>query len=261
MSLVSVDISSGGIATLTLNRADKLNAFSAAMMKDFLSVLGSLHQKAQSFEVRAVLICSAASPKAFCVGADLTERMAMSEVQVSDTLALQRKIMDSVAALPVPTIAVIDGAAFGGGLELALACDLRVASPTAQMGLTETGLAIIPGAGGTQRLTKLIGPAKAKELIFLAKRLQAGNALILGLVNEVAVDPLKAAQQWGESIAKAGPLAIPAAKEAIDGGQSLPLEEALNLERSCYEKVLHSQDRVEGLKAFAEKRPPVYKAR
>jgi enoyl-CoA hydratase/carnithine racemase len=168
-----------------------------------------------------------------------------------------------VAALPQPTIAVINGAAFGGGLELALACDLRVAASTASLGLTETSLAIIPGAGGTQRLRAVVGVARAKELIYTARRLDAHQALRIGLVNEVA-EPAAlraAAEARAASTAANGPLAVSAAKAAIDLADGPdPLAERLAGERALYlERVLPSRDRLEALAAFREKRRPVWR--
>jgi methylglutaconyl-CoA hydratase len=260
MKLVSLTAPEEGIAVLTLNRVDKLNALSHAMMDEFLAHLASLHKSCPDLTTRAVIVCSA-SPKAFCVGADLSERMKMNDKEVSDTLDKQRRIMDGIAALAAPTLAVVNGAAFGGGLELALACDLRVASPGAQMGLTETRLAIIPGAGGTQRLTRIVGLAKSKELIYLGRRIDGAEALSLGLVNACHDDPFAAALEWARTIRAGGPKALVAAKRAIDGGMSLELHDALDLERECYESVLKSEDRIEGLRAFAEKRNPAYKGR
>jgi enoyl-CoA hydratase/carnithine racemase len=168
-----------------------------------------------------------------------------------------------VAAFPRPVIAAINGAAFGGGLELALACDIRIAAVSAEMGLTEVRLGIIPGAGGTQRLARLAGVAAAKELILTGRRVSATRAYGLGIVSEVvpAEGLAEAAARLGREIATAGPLATSAAKRAIDGGIELLLEDGLALEAKCYEEVLASDDRNEGLAAFAEKRPPIYKGR
>jgi enoyl-CoA hydratase/carnithine racemase len=168
-----------------------------------------------------------------------------------------------VAAFPRPVIAAINGAAFGGGLELALAADLRIAADTAEMGLTEVRLGIIPGAGGTQRLPRLAGVAAAKELILTGRRINALRALEIGIVCQVVpVEELPAAAaRLGAEVAACGPLAVAQAKLAIDGGIDLPLGEGLALERECYEVVLASEDRNEGLAAFAEKRPPVFKGR
>jgi methylglutaconyl-CoA hydratase len=261
MSLVELHIPPDRLAEVILNRPEKLNAFSTEMMKDFSNVLGELENAISNDQVRVVLIRSSAAPKSFCAGADLGERVAMSESQVSQTLLTQRSIMDRVAALMVPTIAVIDGIAFGGGLELALSCDLRVASTAAQIGLTETKLAIIPGAGGTQRLRVIVGEAKAKELIFLARRLSAVEALSLGLVNKMSDQALVEARSLANEMLTCGPLALKAAKKSIEAYRRPEFAKQLDSERACYESVLKSQDRVEGLKAFVEKRIPKYLGR
>jgi methylglutaconyl-CoA hydratase len=173
------------------------------------------------------------------------------------------RLMNAVAAFPRPVIAAINGAAFGGGFELALACDIRIAADGAEMGLTEVRLGIIPGAGGTQRLARVTSVAAAKELILTGRRVGALRAQALGVVSDIfpAADLAAAAAKLADDIAAAGPLAVAAAKRAIDGGSALPLAEALALEAACYEEVLASEDRNEGLAAFAEKRPPVFKGK
>jgi enoyl-CoA hydratase/carnithine racemase len=160
-------------------------------------------------------------------------------------------------------VAVINGFCFGGGTELALACDLRVAAAHAELGLTETSLAIIPGAGGTQRLPRLIGKARAKELILTARRIDAAEAERIGLVNRVvpAGGLLAAGLEVARSIAANGPVAVRAAKRAIDEGCELPQREGLEVEARCYELTLPTEDRVEALAAFAQKRKPAYKGR
>src|SRR6185369_16462837 len=172
-------------------------------------------------------------------------------------------LMDALAAFPRPTIAAVNGVAFGGGLELALACDLRIAADTAEMGLTEVRLGIIPGAGGTQRLARIAGVATAKELILTGRRIGAARARELGIVSEVvpAVELPAAAARWAAELAAAAPLALGAAKRAIDEGISRSLTDGLEIERNRYEEVLVTDDRNEGLAAFIEKRPPAYKGR
>lgn len=248
----------GAFGTLLLNRPDKLNALSSAMIDDVLSALDRARAEAKAMRIHALIIRSS-TPKAFCVGADLAERLTMDEKGVGRALDRLRELMDGVAALEVPTLALIEGAAFGGGFELALACDLRVASPAASMGLTETRLAIIPGAGGTQRLSRLIGEARAKELVYTGRRLSAAEAFGLGAINMLSDNAVETAHDFAQEIAEGGPLALRAAKRAIDGGRSLPLSQALDHERACYQTVLESTDRIEGLKAFSEKRKPAYR--
>jgi len=169
--------------------------------------------------------------------------------------------MDDVASMPQPTIAVIGGFAFGGGTELALSCDLRIAAPHAKLGLTEVSLAIIPGAGGTQRLPRLIGKARAKELILTGRRIDVQEAERFGVLNSVAPEGKlrEHATQLALAIAANGPIAVRAAKDAIDRGVEMPITEGLAHEAKCYERVLGTEDRLEALAAFAEKRKPVFK--
>jgi enoyl-CoA hydratase/carnithine racemase len=249
------------LAWITLDRPDVMNALSY----DTLGRLGALvADLAGRADVRVVLVTGAGS-RAFCAGADLKERRNSTEEQ---TRAFVQRIGDTfcaVAALPQPTIAVLNGVAFGGGLELALACDLRVAASSARVGLTETSLAIIPGAGGTQRLPAVVGVARAKELVFTARQVPADEALALGLVQAV-VQPAELVQRatdLARAIAANGPLAVAAAKAALDladGG--LPLPQRLDRERALYlERVLPSADRLEALAAFRDKRKPEYQGR
>lgn len=166
--------------------------------------------------------------------------------------------------LPCPTITVIDGAAMGGGLELALCSDIRIATKEATLALTETSLAIIPGAGGTQRLPRLIGASKAKELIFTADRLNGEQAEKIGLVNHVVDSYDKGyekALEIANKILQNGPVAVRAAKQAINFGMNMDLRSGLELEDGCYAKVIPTEDRLEALKAFAEKRKPVFQGK
>lgn len=246
----------GFVATLTLNRPEAANAFSRALVDGLVAALSSLG----SSDARAVIVTGAGT-KAFCAGADLKERASMSADEVRSFVPRLQGLTDLVAALPMPTIAAVNGAAFGGGCELALACDLRVMSSTAKIGLTETSLAIVPGAGGTARLTRLVGVGRAKELIFAARRLTAEEALALGVVERVAPPEalLAEAQALADAIAANGPLAVRASKRAIDAGNGVPLTVALAAEREAYESIIETADRAEGLRAFREKRTPVYR--
>jgi enoyl-CoA hydratase/carnithine racemase len=165
-----------------------------------------------------------------------------------------------VEAAPQPVVAALNGAALGGGLELALACDLRVCADEAVLGLPEVSLGIIPGAGGTQRLARLVGVARAKDLVLTARRIGAAEALGMGLVSRVvpAARLLDEALALAAEVARNAPVSLRQAKRAIDGGFHLPLEEALDLENRLYQDCLGTKDRVEALRAFAEKRPPVF---
>lgn len=242
----------GHVATITLNRPDAANALSRVLVEAFFSALSECERS----HARTVIITGAGS-KAFCAGADLRERRTMSANEVRAFVPKLQELTDAIAALPMPTIAAINGAAFGGGCEIALACDLRVMAASAKIGLTETSLAIVPGAGGTARLPRLVGVGRAKELIFTAARLDAASAHAIGLVNEIAGDALEGARAIAERIAANGPLAVRAAKRALDA--SAPLADALAAEREAYASIIDTSDREEGLRAFVEKRKPEYR--
>lgn len=254
--LVKTEISEG-IATVTLNRPEAANAFSVEMLEQFIDALYTLKFDP---EVRVVII-TAVGEKAFCAGADLIQRGQMDLTQARQHINLIRSAVNEVEALPQPTIAAINGVAFGGGTELTLAADMRIAAENAKFGLTETALAIIPGAGGTQRLPRLIGVAKAKELILTARRIDAAEAEKIGLVNYVVAQEelLNKANELAREITKNGPLAVRQAKLAINKGVEVDLATGLAIEQNAYEVIMPTQDRLEGLKAFKEKRPPVYK--
>jgi len=219
-----------------------------------------LHELKFDKDTRVVILRSSDSG-VFCAGADLKERATMTQPEVSQFVHSLRSAFTEMEQLPMPTIAAIDGVALGGGLELALACDLRVASSDSKLGLPETGLAIIPGAGGTQRLPRLIGAAKAKELIFTGEVLAAIKAQSLGVVQHVtdAGKSYDKALEIARQILPKGPIAIRMAKAAIDQGSGVDLTTGLFIEQACYAQVIPTKDRLEGLQAFKEKRPPKYK--
>ena len=203
-------------------------------------------------------------PGVFCAGADLKERAKMQQEEVGPFVSRTRKLFDELARLPVPVIAAMDGVALGGGLEMALACDIRIASSSAKIGLVETKLAIIPGAGGTQRLTKLIGVSRAKELIYAARILDGDEALNFGIVNysekqnDQGDAAYKKALQMAADIVRNGPIAIQMAKCAIDSGSDVDIQTGLKIEELCYSRLIPTKDRLEGLNAFKEKRLPKY---
>lgn len=187
----------------------------------------------------------------------------MSEDDVRAFLDSLRRALRSLEKSDCVFIAALNGAALGGGAELALACDLRVALPSASIGLPEVKLAIIPGGGGTQRLARLVGLGKAKELILTGRLLSAAEALAAGVINQVAPEGrlLETCEALAESILANGPLAISAAKHAIDEGIGTSLDQGLDQERRHYESVLQTRDRLEALKAFAERRTPRFEGR
>jgi len=256
MSVVEYNVDDRGVGTITLNRPEKLNALSLEKIAELTKIAKSVDAKVR------VVILKSSSPKAFCVGADLGERKDMGVDEVKMTLDKQSAMMDSIAAIACPVIASMEGYAFGGGLELALCADLRIIHPEAQLGLTETKLAIIPGAGGTQRLARLLGSSQAKTMIFMGLKISGQKAYDMGLSMGQSENVDEFTQKCVQNLLEAGPLALRAAKEAIDGGLEIgSLKKALEFERACYEKVLNTEDRVEGLKAFAEKRPPQYQGK
>lgn len=185
----------------------------------------------------------------------------MTKPQVAAFVHSIRSTFNSLAALPMPTIAAIEGAALGGGLEMALACDFRIAGEDALLGLSETSLAIIPGAGGTQRLPRLIGVPKAKELIFTAARLPASRANDYGLLTSLvpAGAALERSIALARTISENGPVAVRMSKQAIDAGMQTDIATGMGIEAACYAQIIPTTDRLEGLQAFKEKRKPVYK--
>lgn len=246
----------GPVMILTLNRPSQLNALSfpaVLMLREAIEVLRF------DPEVRVVIL-TGAGEKAFCAGADLKERATMSPVQVKEFIRVIRDTFTTLEELGKPVIAAINGLALGGGTELAMACDIRLAADTATLGLTETSLGIIPGAGGTQRLPRLVGKGKAKELIFTARKVEAAEALAMGLVEHVypSDELLERALAMATRIAAQAPLAIEQAKYAINAGAETDLRTGLLFESRAYDVILPTRDRLEGLAAFREKRPPRY---
>ncbi len=245
------------IATLTLNRPKQMNALNRPLLEALNIELDRLGARR---DIRAVLL-TGAGERAFCAGADLKERAGMSPEETRSFLRLIQGTMNVIEEMPQPTFACIEGYAFGGGTELALACDFRIASKSTTMGLTETRLGIIPGAGGTQRLPRLVGLSVAKRLIFAGKRLSGQGALDIHLVDACVEDSttLDEATRWAEEFLESAPIAVEAAKKAIQGGIGCGLHEGLTLERCAYEVTLYTEDRIEALTAFKEKRAPQFK--
>lgn len=249
-----------GIVVIAFNRPQAKNAISVRFLHLMTEAIESIkHDKS----VKAVIVRSLV-PGIFCAGADLKERAKMAASDVGPFVSKLRAMVSGLNTLPAPVIAALDGAAMGGGLEIALACDMRIAASTTKMGLVETKLAILPGAGGSQRLPRLIGVPMAKELIFTGRVLDGDAAFKIGLVNHV-VDQNKdgdaafhRAVQLAEEIAANGPVAVRMAKLAINFGSEVDLATGLAFEETCYSQVIPTKDRIEGLQAFKEKRPPKY---
>ena len=243
------------IGVITLARSAAFNALSRDLLQQLSQVAQDMHARR---DIRVVIL-TGEGHKAFCAGADLKERRGMDDAQVKQAVRLIGETVNQVEAIPQPVIAALNGVAFGGGLELALACDLRVASTNVLLGLTETSLAIIPGAGGTQRLPRLIGLGKAKQLIYTAARLTAAEAATYGIVEKVCDDAQEGALTIARAIATNAPLALIQAKVAINRGVEVDRQTGLAIEALAYDALIPTKDRVEGLVAFAEKRPPHYK--
>ncbi|XP_059825896.1 methylglutaconyl-CoA hydratase, mitochondrial [Hypanus sabinus] len=251
---------SRGIVVLGINRPQSKNAFSRKLV-DMMAA--AIEEVKCDNNVRAVILRSEV-PGIFCAGADLKERAKMQPSEVGPFVSKTRGLINEFGNLPMPTIAVLDGAALGGGLEIALACDIRVAASSAKLGLVETKLAIIPGAGGTQRLPRIVGVSMAKELIFSGRVVDGTEAKAIGLVSHVVEQNEEgdAAYHRALSLAKEflpqGPIAVRLAKLAINRGIEVDLKTGLEIEETCYAQVIPTKDRIEGLNAFKEKRLPVY---
>jgi enoyl-CoA hydratase/carnithine racemase len=250
----------GAAAIITIDRPDRMNALS----REALLAIGQFAREAiADAEVRAIVL-TGTGDKAFCAGADLKERQGMDENDVRARLQRYREEMGVLDRSPKPVIAAINGLALGGGLELALACDLRVASPSAVLGLPETTLGIIPGGGGTQRLPRIVGEARAKEMILLGRRLNADEALAWGLVNRVSatgIAVLDDALSYIEPITGGAAIAQASALLAIDASYDVNLVHGLELELVYYDACLRSEDRRIALEAFAQKKRPVFRGK
>jgi methylglutaconyl-CoA hydratase len=250
----------GAVGVLTIDREARRNALS----RKTLFELGRLGRELVADPSVRAIVVTGAGDKVFCAGADLKERQGMQNEDVRVQVGLYRSELGVLDKSPKPVIAALNGTALGGGLELALLCDMRVAAAHAQIGLPETTLGIIPGAGGTQRLPRIVGDARAKEMILLGRPIDAKTALAWGLVNRIAPegsDLLEDVLAWIEPISNGAPIAQASALAAIDDSFELTMEKGLAIERVHYDEVLRSEDRTEALRAFAEKRKPVFRGK
>jgi len=247
-----------GLARMTVNRPEKRNALNRAAR---LEMLEALEDTIRDPEVK-VLILSGAGGKSFVAGSDLNELARMNPLEMEHFSAtLAQQLYHRFEQMEKPVIAMIDGLCLGGGLELALACDIRIASESSRFGQPEIFLGFMPGSGGTQRLPKLVGLGKAKELVFTGKLIDAPEALRIGLINQIApVDQLEAVVlAMARQIAEQSPLAIKWAKKTINASQDLGLTSGLAYESLAACLLFSSRDREEGMKAFLEKRKPIFK--
>ncbi|RCK69005.1 enoyl-CoA hydratase [Desertihabitans brevis] len=254
MSPASVRLEATGVehvGALVMDRPEALNAISTAQAE----ALADGCARAARTGLRVLLLTSAVDG-VFCVGADLKERRTMDTGQLFAQRPVLQAAFEAVAALPVPTVAVVDGHALGGGLELALRCDLVVAGPRASLGLPEVGVGLVPGGGGTQLLPRRVGLNRALDLVLTGRRVGAEEAERIGLVDRVAEDPRAAALELAGQIAARSPLAVRAARRAVRTGYDLALDEALQVEDAAWREAAASADRVEGIEAFVARRTP-----
>jgi enoyl-CoA hydratase/carnithine racemase len=246
------------LGRIIINRPP-VNALNRVLVGELFAAAKLVHRDVERRSVRVVVL--QADGKNFCAGADLKERAGIPESEVEDAVKSIREAIEAMAEIKVPTIAAVQGTAAGGGMELALAADIRVVADTAKMGLRETALAIIPGAGGTQRLSRLIGYSNALLWISTARLFDASDCLRYGVASMVVPEAEleSAVLRLASEITANGPFAVQLAKSAILGGAHLELKQALELEWQHYKQVIPTHDRREALAAFNEKRPPLFK--
>jgi len=248
-----------GILFLTIDRPKVLNALNAATVEEIYKVFADARD---DNNVKAIIV-TGGGEKAFVAGADINELAQKTPMTGKETSERGQFIFSFIERFPKPVIAAINGFALGGGCELALACHIRIASEKAQIGLPEVTLGIIPGYGGTQRMARLLGKAKALELICTGDRVGAAEAERIGLVNKVvpADQLMSAAEEMARKIMSRGPLAIRAAIEAVMSGSEMPMQEGQFLEATLFGLLCASEDTKEGMNAFLEKRPPQFKGK
>lgn len=241
----------GELAVLTISRPQALNALNGETLMELVDAVEAV---AEETSVSALII-TGAGDRAFVAGADITEMGRIESVYMGREQSLAgQNVMHEIASLPFPTIAAINGYALGGGLELALACDIRVAATTAKMGLPEVSLGLLPGYGGTQRLSRLIGPGRALDMMLTARQVDAQEALSMGLVNYVADNALEKAREVAQQMTRNAPIALSLVKEAVRRGLSGSLEDGLEIEADLFGLLTTTHDFREGTRAFVEKR-------
>ena len=245
-----------GIGYITINRPEALNALSSQVLADLNEVLDQVEK---SEEIRVVIV-TGAGEKAFVAGADIKEMDLMSPIQAFEYMTFANDTFTRLSDLRQPTIAVINGYALGGGMELALSTDIRIGFEKTVVGFPEVGLGIIPGFAGTQRMSRLIGTSRAKELIFTARTVKGQEAYDLGILNKLvpAEELLSSAEELAAAIMKNAPLAVEKAKHVIQVGAELPLKNAIRLETEAEALLFSTEDKLEGMRAFVEKRKAVF---
>ncbi|SFQ37373.1 enoyl-CoA hydratase [Desemzia incerta] len=246
-----------GIGTLTINRPKNLNALNKEVLEELTQVLKAIEKD----EDIHVLIVTGAGEKAFVAGADIKEMKDKNAIEGRDFSTLGNAAFSQLENLRQPTIAAVNGFALGGGCELAMSCDIRIGSVNAKFGQPEVGLGITPGFGGTQRLSRLVGLAKAKELIYTAKTINANEAMSIGLLNQLveAADLTAEAEKMAQAIMKQSPLAVEASKKAINRGYEMDLVHGLEMEAEMFGALFATEDQKEGMTAFTEKRKAAFK--
>lgn len=239
-----------GIATITINRPHALNALNSAVLDGVRDAVTAVNADA--------IILTGAGEKAFVAGADIAE---MVDLDGSAAEAFSRRGQDAfqtLADFPGPTVAAINGFALGGGLEVAMACDILIAGTNAKLGLPETTLGVVPGFGGTQRLPRRVGPGQAKKLMFTGAIIDANEALRIGLVDAVDDNPVEAAQKLLGKALRNGPIAVQTCKHLIDDGLEMDLDDAISMEAAAFGAVFETADKTEGMRAFLQKRKPSF---
>ncbi|AAB90798.1 enoyl-CoA hydratase/isomerase family protein [Archaeoglobus fulgidus] len=246
----------GEIAVATLNRPEKLNALDTKTRMELAEVIEGIE------EVARVLIITG-SGKAFAAGADINELLQRDAIKAFEATKLGTDLFSRIEELEIPVIAAVNGYTLGGGCELAMACDIRIASEKAKFGQPEINLAIIPGAGGTQRLPRLVGLGMAKKLVLTGEIIDAQTALRIGLVEEVVEHErlMERAKEVAAKIIEKSPLAVKVAKKALNASINMPLKEGLRYEASLFALLFSSEDAKEGMRAFLEKRKPEFRGR
>lgn len=258
MDFVKLERGDDGIVLLTIDRQEKLNALNPQVTEEIGQALLDVEQ-----DEPRVIIVTGAGDRAFVAGADISEMSSMEPLEAKRFTEIGHAAMALLDKSPIPTIAAVNGFALGGGCELALACDIRIAAENALFGFPEVGLGILPGMGGTQRLPRLVGPAIAKELIFSARRIDAAEAKEIGLVNRVVPEgeALNAARELAAEIAANGPVAIRHAKTAANRSLDVDLISGLEYEADQFSLLFATEDAREGMGAFMEKRKPQFEGR
>jgi len=249
----------GPVSVLVINRPQVLNALNAVTLQEIDAALDQLEKDDET----RVLIITGAGDKAFVAGADISFMQTLTPLEAKNFARLGQRVFSRIENLPKPVIAAINGFALGGGCELAMACDIRVASETAKLGQPEVNLGLIPGFGGTQRLTRLVNPGWAKEILFTADMYDATTAQRIGLVNHVvpAGELLGFCKNMAARIASRGPVAVQLCKEAVNDGLEMDLEKAMVHEADLFAVVFTSEDKNEGISSFLAKRKPVFKGK